>query len=417
MKKDVEIVLKNLIEEYGKELCNDKIRLKGLLMDLCSQYEREVRILIKVLDTYIMSKILNGTKKEIDEYDYNQLVNELHNNFDFTKEDALWAIDTWLKSIDFKYQQTAKNNGVLKLQKNKRVKSKITIKIKYVFICFIIGTAVWYAGIFFTPTQVKNVHLSINIGDYIEFGKYNGSPILWRVINKDVNGYMIFSEKIICFKAFDASGDKTDGRGDDDRIGFGSNYWEKSNLRQWLNSHDREVKYSSQLPDRDHVSYNSYDKQPGFLYNFTYEERNSIREVTHRCILAHIDKEIMEGGRELYKYNTKITDCIKNYDSSYYKNVTDKVFLLSTKEVKNFVYDRTWQYKKSSIEDNSISWYWLRTPSADYSDIVRAVGEDGIYGDNANDGTGGVAPVLYLKSEVTPINGEGTKDSPYRIME
>lgn len=412
MKKDVEIVLKNLIEEYGMELCSNKIKLMGLLMDLCSQYEREVRILIKVLDTNIISEILKGTKKEINEYEHNQLVN----NLELTREDALWALETWFKSINFEYPNIEKDDGVLELKKNEKIKSGATTRIKYVLICFIIGIIVLYAGIFFIPNQVKDEHLSISTGDYIEFGKYNGSPILWRVINKDVNGYMLFSEKIICFKAFDASGDKTDGRGDEDRIGFGSNYWEKSNLRQWLNSYDREVNYSTQLPDKNHVSHNSYDKQPGFLYNFTYKERNSIKQVTHKCILARIDKDAMDGGTELYEYNIEIADCIANYDSSYYENVTDKVFLLSTEEVKNFVYDRTWEYKKSSTEDNSISWYWLRIPSADYSDIIRAVGEGGIYGDNANDGTGGVAPALYLKSEVTPINGEGTKDSPYRVM-
>lgn len=73
---------------------------------------------------------------------------------------------------------------------------------------------------FFIPNRTTNQHLSINIGDYIEFGKYNGTPVLWRVINKDMNGYMLFSEKIICFKSFDTSGDKTEDRVDEDRIGL-----------------------------------------------------------------------------------------------------------------------------------------------------------------------------------------------------
>ena len=29
---------------------------------------------------------------------------------------------------------------------------------------------------------------TVNIGDYIQFGKYNDVPILWRVIHKDTNG-------------------------------------------------------------------------------------------------------------------------------------------------------------------------------------------------------------------------------------
>lgn len=416
MKKDVEIVLKNLIEEYGMELCSNKIKLLGLLMDLCSQNEKEVRILIKLLDTEVMCGILKGTKKEIDKNDCGQLVNELHNYHGLVKEEVLWALETWLKSISFQYPKVVEDNDVLKLKRDKKINPGITINIKYAFICLIVGIIVFCAGIFFIPNRTTNQHLSINIGDYIEFGKYNGTPVLWRVINKDMNGYMLFSEKIICFKSFDTSGDKTEDRVDEDRIGFGSNYWGNSTLRQWLNSWDKEVNYTNELPDKEHVSCNFYDKQPGFLYNFTYKERNSIKEITHKCILAAVDREVMHGGAELYKYNTELENCISNYDSSYYENVVDKVFLLSTKELKSFVYDRTGQYEKSSMRDNSISWYWLRTPSAEYSDIVRAVGEGGIYGDNANDGTGGVAPALYLKSEITLIEGEGTSNSPYRII-
>ncbi|MFL0194055.1 DUF6273 domain-containing protein [Clostridium sp. WILCCON 0269] len=423
MKENVEIVLKNLIMDYGMELCNNRLRLLGLLLDLCSNNEREIRILIKVLDTGIISEFLNGTKKQIDQYTCKELVNKLHNNFGLTKEDALWAMETWLKAIDFKCggtyaltsPETVKNNIVSNLEKNEMSKAKTPKRIKYRLLYVVIGVIILSGVYFFINNQKKNENLSINIGDYIEFGRYNGKSILWRVINKDVNGYMLFSEKIICFKAFDARGDEADGRGDADRIGFGSNYWEKSNLREWLNSYDKEVKYSHQVPDKEDVLYSFYDREPGFLYSFTDKERGFIKEVTHKSILANIDKVVMDGGTESYEYNTKIQDCVKNYDSSYYKNVTDKVFLLSTKEIKNFVYDRGWEYQKTAVNDDTISWYWLRTPFASYSDIVRAVGQDAVYGDDAYNGTGGVAPALYLKSKTIPGSGEGTKGDPYEI--
>ena len=410
MREDVEIVLKKLIMKYSTDLCHNRIRLMGLLLDLCSESEREVRILLKVLDTGIIFPILDGTKKEIDENIYTELVNKLHNDFKIDKEDAKWAIKAWFKAIDFKCEtispKTIKPDNALKGQR----------KIRFNLVYVVVGIVILAGVYFFIPNHVKNEHLSINIGDYIEFGRYNGKSILWRVINKDANGYMLFSDKIICFKAFDASGDEVDGRGDADRVGFGSNYWEKSNLREWLNSYDKEVKYSQQSPDRGHVLYSFYDTEPGFLYSFTDKERGFIKEVTHKCILANIDKVVMAGGTEPYEYNTKIEDCVKNYDSSYYENVTDKVFLLSTKEIKNFVYDRGWQYQKTIINDNSFSWYWLRTPSINYSDIVRAVGQNGVYGDNANNGSGGVAPALYLKSSTIPVNGKGTEDNPYKIV-
>src|SRR5690554_555744 len=74
----------------------------------------------------------------------------------------------------------------------------------------------------------------VNIGDYIEFGRYLDEPILWRVINKDENGIMLFSDKVLCFKAFDAHGDDdefTGKFGEFNRWGSGSNYWATSNLR------------------------------------------------------------------------------------------------------------------------------------------------------------------------------------------
>jgi len=79
----------------------------------------------------------------------------------------------------------------------------------------------------------------LQVGSYVKFGSYYGDPILWRVINVNPDGtYMLYSEKILCFKAFDAKGDTTDGRDDQwgYRVSNGSNNWEKSNLREWLNS-------------------------------------------------------------------------------------------------------------------------------------------------------------------------------------
>ncbi|TCO68096.1 hypothetical protein [Marinisporobacter balticus] len=43
--------------------------------------------------------------------------------------------------------------------------------------------------------------IDLKTGDYIQFGKYNAVPILWRVINIDEDGdSLLFSDKIICFK-------------------------------------------------------------------------------------------------------------------------------------------------------------------------------------------------------------------------
>ncbi|MEA4847445.1 MAG: hypothetical protein VB106_09470, partial [Clostridiaceae bacterium] len=48
---------------------------------------------------------------------------------------------------------------------------------------------------------------TVQVGDYIFFGTYNGQPILWRVISLDKKGDpLLFSEKLLSFKDFDAPG-------------------------------------------------------------------------------------------------------------------------------------------------------------------------------------------------------------------
>ena len=46
------------------------------------------------------------------------------------------------------------------------------------------------------------------VGSIVTFGKYNGEPIEWQVINKDDNGYpLLWSTKILSIKEYDAPGD------------------------------------------------------------------------------------------------------------------------------------------------------------------------------------------------------------------
>jgi hypothetical protein len=59
----------------------------------------------------------------------------------------------------------------------------------------------------------------------------------------------------------------------------GSNRWYNSNLREWLNSNDLSVNYTTYPPVKKALRYefNPYDKEPGFLTNFTDLERSVIK--------------------------------------------------------------------------------------------------------------------------------------------
>jgi hypothetical protein len=281
----------------------------------------------------------------------------------------------------------------------------------------------------------------VKIGTYIKFGKYNGQPILWRVIHNDENGNpVLFADRILSIKAFDASGNY---HFSDVRRISGSNYYPASNLRQWLNStsqnrgNDR-IDWIQNAPSKMNMfsTLNSYDQERGFLAygNFTVPERNLLKPVTHRVLLSYEDAYKKDGGWNNHGWNADIDYVVQNYDSARYKNVSDLVFLLSVKQLKEWVYDnrsilgpyyliakpteaavQKSNYKNKALNP-TLPWkYWLNTPDTLSSELVRYVNLVG----NINDGMSdddicGVRPALKLNlsSGKYVISGKGTKQNP-----
>ena len=78
----------------------------------------------------------------------------------------------------------------------------------FISIVMFIGTYSVYA-----ETSDNNL---IQDGTYIQIGKYNEDPILWRCISTnedDENGKLIISDRILCYKCFDSrrAGDRSQG--------------------------------------------------------------------------------------------------------------------------------------------------------------------------------------------------------------
>ena len=59
-----------------------------------------------------------------------------------------------------------------------------------------------------------------SVGNIIEFGRYNGKPIQWRILNQNNDSVYVLCEEILCENVFSESD---------------SNVWANSNLRKWLN--------------------------------------------------------------------------------------------------------------------------------------------------------------------------------------
>ena len=54
---------------------------------------------------------------------------------------------------------------------------------------------------------------------------------------------------------------------------YGGSYWTTSNIREWLNSDKTTVGYTNNPPSLEYLGGNAYDKERGFLNNFSTKEK------------------------------------------------------------------------------------------------------------------------------------------------
>lgn len=236
---------------------------------------------------------------------------------------------------------------------------------------------------------------NIQIGQYVQFGRYLGESILWQVVIKD-NGIMLVSDRILCVKPFDAAeSGNTIHEGniytsvEEARQKGGSNKWSNSNIREWLNSSSQKVSYTTYPPTKSAVwqGYNAYEDEPGFLFNFTQIERDAIQSIAH-------------------------------------DGVTDLVYLLSEEELQ-MLSVKTRMTTENAVKNNNYprlvkvqNWcYMLRTPSSGSNYILNVTSEGDAGWYSPGQGDKGVLPVLNLKTDIYISKGEGTSNMPYIIEE
>lgn len=250
-----------------------------------------------------------------------------------------------------------------------------------------------------------------------------GKPIVWKIADKNHSGYpsntvTLISDKILSIKAFDG---KESRNSNSDRQNYGNNYYKNSNLLQWLNSGSSNW-YSAQHgadapPNSNNVNtWNPYDSEPGFLYNFSSDFKNAMVSTSLKTVRHRLDG----GGSE---------------------TVTSKIFLASTTEVgldnENGIAEGTRfpifdgnesrkayptpeavsksNYSSTSLTASNPWWWWLRTPYASNSYNVRIVSSDGsLHWYNACSGRNGVRPLCNLKSEILVSNSTDS-DGAYTI--
>jgi hypothetical protein len=261
--------------------------------------------------------------------------------------------------------------------KAKKIKKLGNINCK-VLLFLIICLSVILLIIMYNNNKPKKYE-SLTAGAYVRFGEYNGKKLLWRVINSDENGILLFADEAVEFKAFDS--EPKDG--DMNRMKYGSNYWPECTLRKWLNGE--------------------------FLKGFKDAEMELINNYKNKVLLSAHDKDMAEDGDNIFFWMHVPSLADFGFDDAYHLYVNDKVFLLDIKQLKKFLSD-----KGMSISHNYS--YWLETIYYDNSSMVRVVDKDGyIYMKDANVDNIGVIPALYLKNTAIIFDGIGTKEQPFKV--
>ncbi len=251
------------------------------------------------------------------------------------------------------------------------------------------------------------VPVNIKVGDYVTFGTYFGEPILWKCVDTE-NGVTLLSEYIICLKPYDAAesgiwGEKGGSFSKNvNEQQYGSRTWKKSNLREWLNSADAVVKYTTQPPVESAIlgGNNAYADEPGFLTNFTEAEHNLLKPVSHdKCT----DLVYILSCDDVHKY-------ICDGDP----RDKDSIRMLTDAAKANCPHD-------DSFDPGNDWWYFTRSPIDTDPNGKNMTPYGGgafyyynhiFYGVYPGTGVGGVLPALTLKSDPC-ISGDGTIENPW----
>ena len=195
-----------------------------------------------------------------------------------------------------------------------------------------------------------------NVGDYIKFGNYpqtaNGDiqPIEWQVLAKEENKMLLISKYGLEARRFDSS----------------SNDWINSEIRRWANN----------------IFYNK-----AFNKNEKKYIRNSTISMNEKIDIYDFD----ENEKKIIRVSTTY----RYEEVGFWENLfgkqkcNDKVFLLNKEEIKKYFanYDerkcKATEYAKANgayvDDDNSYSWWWLRSPQLDYNFNVYNISSYGCW--------------------------------------
>ena len=279
----------------------------------------------------------------------------------------------------------------------------------------------------------------ISIGEYINFGKLFGEDITWQVIGIENGKLLLFSSKTLFNGQYDASLNKYLTNNVTTYYWYGSNSWRSSDIRTFLNSESAKVQYDNEIFDYSDLWHGiasryygentapNYASIPGFLnsQNFSKQELYILCPITHTALIDYTDPLADDSiifPTVSAMFNT--WERVKlNYPLFQSAESTDRVFLLSAKEVQEYLVEQGLNFDAENI--GNVSHYWLRDCIALSTSNYNAY--HGMYSLSINhsslsyaeaDTLGGIRPACWIKPiEGHPVGGSGTVEDPYTLSD
>ena len=276
-------------------------------------------------------------------------------------------------------------------------KNSICRKVLAVILSAVILIGGFMSNDMFSPVVSAEIinSTTISIGDSITLGTYNNKKMTWTCIAVDDNGALMLASEIICTKEYDAFGKSQEYHSDGwgyIRENYGSNCWQDSNIRQWLNS-SGSVNYSHCSP--------SYANEKGFLSCFSNEELAYILDTTQKTYVneweIYRNGYVDGGSKETDDYD------ISDVENAYYKNLTDKFFLLGQEQImkgqKNVphILRIGEEYFTRMANNSGASYENVITVKGSEKDYSVSIDTNGLGHKNAATPCG-IRPAFYLKN-------------------
>ena len=88
-----------IINRYGHSLCDEPLRLEGLLRDFCGQYRREISVIVGALRERVAADLLSSQHTIPLEILFTRLTNRLQDNLGLAENVAQWAVESWALAL------------------------------------------------------------------------------------------------------------------------------------------------------------------------------------------------------------------------------------------------------------------------------------------------------------------------------